>query len=122
MTAEFGGLRLELAATFGAGREISDKVADLLAIHREAVVEGMFLQNNMPYQPKFSLTMKNVPMILHIGVKAAGGKTTMAEIENAMFEAGLHVGKEVALRYLTLYFVSGEETPDAGEGKDQAGE
>lgn len=122
MTAEFGGLRLELAANFGAARDIGDKVGDLLAIHREAVLEGVFLQNGTPYHPKFQLTLKNVPTILHIGAKAAGESVTMTEIENAMFDAGLHVGKQAALDYLALFFVNGKEEMPTGEGKDAAGE
>ena len=122
MVADFGGLRFEMAAHFGAAREISEKVADPLIIHREAVVEGMFLKNNIPYQPKFTMTLKNVPVILMIGAKAAGEKISMADIENAMFEAGLHVGKEVALQYLTMFFIKGDEELDSGEGKEQPGE
>lgn len=122
MTADFGGLRFELAANFGVAREIGDKVGDLLSIHREAVIEAAMMQNGTPYHPRFQLTLKNVPVILHMGAKAAGETVTMAQIENAMFEAGLHVGKQVALDYLTLFFVKGQEDMPSDEGRETAGE
>jgi len=124
MTAEFGGLRLELAATFGAARDIAKQVADPLAIAREAALEAMMGQVGQVYHPKFSFTVENVPVIIHIGAKAAGEKATLAQIQEAVFEAGLLVGKSVASDYLALIVTPrNQETPDeSGEGKEQPGE
>lgn len=120
MVAEFGGLRLELAATFGAARDIAKHVADPLAIAREAALEAMITG----YNPKFGFTVENVPLIISIGAKAAGEKATLAEIQEAVFDAGFLVGKSIASDYLALIVTPrNQETPDnVAEGKDQPGE
>lgn len=124
ITVEIGGLRLELAATFGAARDIAKAVADPLAIAREAALEAMMGQVGQVYHPKFAFTVENVPMIIHIGAKAAGEKVTLAEVQDAVFDAGLLIGKAVASDYLALIVTPrGEETHgDAGEGREQPGE
>lgn len=120
MTAEFGGLTLELAATFGAARDIAKQVADPLAIAREAALEAMI----PGYNPKFAFTVDNVPLIISIGAKAAGEKATLAQIQEAVFDAGFLAGKGIASDYLALIVTPrNQETPDnVDEGKDQPGE
>jgi len=122
MTAEFGGLRIDLAATFGAAREIARQVADPLAIAREAALEAMMGQVGQVYHPKFAFTVDNVPVIIHIGAKAAGEKVTLAEVQDAVFDAGLLVGKGVASDYLALIVTPrGQETIEGGD-KEPSGE
>lgn len=122
MTAEFGGLRLELAATFGAARDIAKQVADPLAIAREAALEAMMAQVGQVYHPKFTFTVDNIPVLIHIGARAAGEKVTLAEIQDAVFEAGLLVGKSIASDYLALIVTPRSEETQPDEGKDQSGE
>lgn len=122
MTAELGGLRFELAANFGAARDIAKQVADPLAIAREAALEAMMAQVGQVYHPKFSFTVDNVPVILHIGAKAAGEKVTLAEVQDAVFEAGLLIGKAVASDYLALIVTPRSEETTSDEGRDASGE
>lgn len=122
MTAEFGGLRLELAATFGAARDIAKQVADPLAIAREAALEAMMAQVGQVYHPKFSFTVDNIPMLIHIGAKAAGEAVTIKDVQEAVFDAGLLVGKSIASDYLALIVTPRSEETQPDEGKDQSGE
>jgi hypothetical protein len=122
MTAEFGGLRFELAANFGAARDIAKQVADPLAIAREAALEAMMAQVGQVYHPKFSFTVDNVPVILHIGAKAAGEKVTLAEVQDVVFNAGFLVGKAIASDYLALIVTPRSEETTSDEDREAAGE
>lgn len=122
MTAEIGDLRLELAATFGAAREIAKRVSDPIGIAREAALEAMLADVGQVYHPKFSFTVENVPVLIHIGAKAAGETVTLAEIEEAVFAAGLLVGKAVASEYLALIVTPRSQEAVAEEGKERSGE
>lgn len=122
MTAEFGGLRLELAATFGAARDIAKLVADPLAIAREAALEAMMAQVGQVYHPKFSFTVDNIPMLIHIGARAAGENVTLKDVQEAVFDAGLLVGKSIASDYLALIVTPRSEETQPDEGKEQSGE
>ena len=102
MTIETGGETYELAATFKASLEIADKVADPLTIAREAALEAAMLKVRIPYQPKFTFTVRNVPVILHAGLKAAGSELKLADIEELVFEAGFVTSRLWAADYLAL--------------------
>ena len=102
MTIENGGETYELAATFKASLEIADKVADPLTIAREAALEAAMLGARIPYQPKFMFSVRNVPVILHAGMKAAGAELKLAEVEEMVFEAGFVTARMWAADYLAL--------------------
>lgn len=102
MTAALGAVELPLAATFKASVEVSEKVADPLLISREAMIEGMMISGGMAYQPKFAFTVSNVPVLLHIGHKAAGGKMTLEQVQEAVFEAGFISAMDQAAQYIRL--------------------
>ena len=97
---KLGGLDLTLSATWGAAEEIRGRFADPLAIGREAELIGVMQKAMIPYTPKFSLDVVNIPAIIHIGVKAAGGSHTLERIKDACFEAGYQASSGVVAEYL----------------------
>lgn len=115
MLVTIGGVDLELAYTFGAGREISQKIGDPLAIAREAAVEAMMGQAGLTYSPKWMPTVENVPMMLWIGAKHAGMSIKLEQVQEAVFAHGFLEAKEVAMGYL-----AGIVTPSAREKSDDA--
>jgi hypothetical protein len=111
-----GGLDLALAATFGAAEEIKARVADPIAIGREAEVIRKMIDAGIPYQPRFSFDVENIPTIIYIGAKASGGKATLAEVKEAAFAAGYEEAANVAARYLGLILgPAPEESLDGGK-------
>lgn len=102
MTIEHNGETYTLAATFGASVEIADKVEDPLTIAREAALEAAMLQARMPYRPKFDFTVRNVPQILHIGLKAGGSDLTLAQVQEIVFDKGLVHSRLWAADYIAL--------------------
>jgi len=119
-TGELAGRELKLAANFKASVELAEKVGDPLMISREAFLEAMMVSNNLPYEPKWSFTIHNVPHIIHIGLKAAGDKTTLEEVQELVFEAGFFKGREVAEGYLAL--IVGPTPEEVGEQDEKASE
>ena len=119
-----GGLELELALSFGAAREISQKVGDPLAIAREAALEDMMLRAGLAHQPKWVPTVENVPMILWIGAKHGGSDIKLERVQEAVFDHGFLEAKIVALDYLAgIVTPSARERLDGeGGGKADAGE
>lgn len=117
MTIELAGREVELAATFKAASELSQKVGDPIAIAREAQIEAAMSQTGLIYHPKWSFTVDNVPLILHIGAKAAGSKMSLADMQDAVMEAGFLEAKASALEYIALII-----TPKAQEKVDSEGE
>lgn len=102
MHIEHGGETYTLAATFKASMEIADKVEDPLHIAREAALEAAMLHARMPYRPKFDFTVRNVPMILHIGLKAAGSPLTLEHVQEIVFDKGLVHARLWAADYIAL--------------------
>lgn len=102
LTIEHDGKTYTLAATFKASMEIADKIADPLTIAREAALEHAMLQARMPYRPSFEFTVRNVPQLLHIGMKAAGEKVTLEQVQEIVFDKGLVHARLWAADYLAL--------------------
>lgn len=123
MTREICGEERDLVASFAASVEINEKVADPLLITREAAIESVMLSQGVPYSPKWRFSVKNVPQILHIGLKAAGEKVKLSEVQEWCFEAGFPVAQAMASEYIALISrpapevesVSDEDASDAGE-------
>lgn len=113
MTIEHGGETYELAATFKASLEIADKVGDPLSIAREAVLEAIMMQTRMPYTPKFSFTVRNVPVILHAGLKAAGVDMKLAQVEELVFDHGFVHARLWAADYIALLVEPKPHKPEA---------
>lgn len=97
------GKDVTLAATFSAGMDIASKVADPLFIMNEARLEAMAHKVGLySHQPKFRFTMENVPQILHIGIKAAGGAMSLEDVQNAVFAEGVLEAQAKAETYLLM--------------------
>lgn len=117
---EHDGTDYELAATFAASIEIADKVADPLAIAREAAMEAALAQARIPYQPKFMFTIRNVPQILFAGFRAAGSTMKLKDVEELVFDMGFIEARAKASDYLAL-IVSPKPTK-IDEEPDEVGE
>ena len=102
MTIEHDGETFTLAATFAASVEIADKVDDPLSIAREAALEAAMLKARMPYTPKFSFTVRNVPVILYAGLRAAGSDLTLKQVQELVFDKGLVHARLWAADYIAL--------------------
>lgn len=120
--AVLAGQTIRLKANFAAATEIADKVADPFFIMRESALEIMFLEQQIPYEPKFAFTLKNVTAIIFIGMRAEKPDTKMADVQDLIFAAGLPAARDVAVEYLQL--IAGprpeevaETTGDADAGK-----
>lgn len=120
LTATLGGEDITLAATFAAAQEISEKVTDPLVIAREAALEDMLGRVGQIHNPRWTFTVTNVPMILHIGMKAAGDKRTLAQVQEIVFDAGFLESKTVALEYLTIIVTpKSEEITEKGDAPEK---
>lgn len=116
ITAILGGEEITLAATFKASVDVAEKIADPLAIAREAALEAMFSQALQVYEPKFRFTVKNVPVILHIGMKAAGDKRTLEQVQELVFDGGFVEAREIATSYIAAIVTPKSEEIREGEG------
>ena len=124
VTAKLGEHEVELVASFGAASDLSDKVGDPLAIAREAQIEAMLANTGQVYHPKWQFTVKNVPTILHIGMKAAGSDWTLSKVQEIVAEMGFMEAKAVALDYVAMIVTPKSQEVEAeksGEG-DASGE
>lgn len=121
--ATLGGEAVTLAVTWGASDEIAKKVADPLLIWREAKVEALALNTGaLSHQPKFRFTASNVAQIIHIGIKAAGGTMTLADVQAKMMEDGLGKSQVTAEEYLSLFIAARSEEVTDTEAKGASGE
>lgn len=120
LKATLGEHDIELAVTFGAATELHEKVGDPLAIAREAQVEAMLTSTGQVYHPRWQFTVKNVPVIIHEGMKAAGSDMKLKELQEIISEAGFMEAKAIALDYVAAIVtpksqeISGSE---AGDGE-----
>lgn len=122
LTATLGDEQIELAATFGAAADLHDKVGDPLAIAREAQLEAMLSGAGQVYHPKWQFSVRNVPQIIHIGIKAAGGKMTLDKVQELVAEAGFLEAKAIALDFIAMIVTpKSQETMESSEAP-QAGE
>ncbi len=117
-----GGLDLELALTFGAAREISQKVGDLLFVSREATLEAVMLSAGIAHSPKWLPTVENVPLVFWIGAKHGGSDVKLERVQEAVFHHGLHESKEAMLAYLNLMITSTAREKMEGGGDATPGE
>jgi hypothetical protein len=119
-----GDLDLELGLNFGAAREISQKVGDILGIAREAALEGMLMQSGIVHSPKWMPTIDNVPMIFWLGAKHGGNAVKLEAVQEAVFQHGFIEAKEIALGYLAALAtpLGREKVDDLAEGDAKPGE
>ena len=73
IVVKIGGADVSLRGTFGAAEEVMRHIGDPIALIKEN-----HLASAIPaYQPKLSLTVANIPVVLWIGAKAAGDKRSL---------------------------------------------
>jgi len=108
-----------LAATFDASVEIAKKVADPLYMVREAIAEATI---GMAYQPKFRFSVENVPVILHVGMKAAQSTMTLRAVQNLVFDIGFYPAKVLAEQYIRLMVEAPQIDIDTPESDTPPGE
>lgn len=113
------GEEIELAATFNASVEIMEKVADPLAIARDAAAEQALAQMGMVFDGKFKWTVKNLPIVLHIGMKAAGDKRDLQTVQEMVFQHGFIEALTIGVQYVTLTVTP--QTDEAGDEKGESG-
>lgn len=116
MSIEMNGEERELVASFAASVEISEKVADPLLITREAAIESVMLSQNIGYSPKWRFTVQNVPQVIHIGLKAAGEKVKLSEVQEWCFDIGFPRAQGVAAEYIALI---SRPAPEVDPTKDE---
>lgn len=119
LIASLAGEEVTLAATFEASVEIMEKVADPLAIARDAAAEQALSQMGMVFDSKFKWTVKNLPIALHIGMKAAGDKRDLRAVQQMVFEHGFIEALTIAVQYVTMMVTP--QTDEAGEEKGEGG-
>jgi hypothetical protein len=118
MVAILGGHEITLRATFAAAAEIAQRVADPIAFAREASMAMA-----MPgYVPKVTFNVQNLPVILWIGMKAAGSKATMEQVQSDVFEAGFPEAMGVADAYLAMIVSPKSERKIEADGDAEPGE
>lgn len=123
ITVSLGGEEVTLAANFKAGEEIAAKVVDPFLVFREAAIEQMLASVGQHYRdPKFEFTLRNVPAILHIGMKCAGSERTLDEVKDMCFDAGLVAAKAAAIDYLMIFAAPKSDEVDPGRKADAAAE
>jgi hypothetical protein len=121
MTIEHDGKTYTLAATFAASVKLADRVEDPLKIAREAALEAAMMKARMPYTPKFDFTVRNVPVILHIGMEAAGASTTIEEVQELVFSKGLVHARLWAADYVALIVEPKPAKPEVEPEDEVAG-
>lgn len=120
-TCTLGGKKLELVANFKASIEIAKEVGDPLMIAREAALEAMMISKSFPYNPRWSFSVESVPQILHIGLKAAGSKMTLEQLQDLVFEEGFAAARDHSIEYLSLIIGPSAEEPPENSADGQSG-
>ena len=117
MTAKLAGKDITLAASFKASVEVAQKVADPMLIARELAVEERMMEVGWAYRPTWQANTENVPVIIHIGMKAAGDKRELDDVQELVFDHGIVNASGIAMEYLSLLLspqprVKSEESAD----------
>lgn len=100
ITISLAGTEIDLVANFAASIELNDKVRDPLEIMKFAALDHMFAEKGIAYTPPWQFSVKNIPIILHIGAKAAKSELTLEEMQNLCFEAGYLESQAEAVHYV----------------------
>jgi hypothetical protein len=116
-----GDQTFDLGVTFGAATDIAKRVADPLMMAREAQVEAGMAAAGLNYQPKWVPTVDNVPVILHIGMKAAGGDMTLAQVQELCADAGFMEARDQAMNYVAAIVTPKAQEKVEGEAKGDPG-
>lgn len=110
---------ITLAATFAASVEFSDRVADPIAVFRDFGNANIFAEQGIHYEPKFLFTVKNLPIMLHIGMKAHDPDVKLSTVQNMVFEQGFNAASSVVMEYLILLIGPQPEESDDASGESE---
>ena len=116
MTVTLAGEEVTLAATFDASMEILEKVHDPLAIAKDAALEMQMAAMGHVYDARFKWTMRNVPLVIWAGMKAAGDKRPLGEVQELAFQHGMIESAAIAIEFVTMLV-----TPNSEEAKEEKG-
>lgn len=116
MTVTLAGEEVTLAATFDASMEILEKVHDPLAIAKDAALEMQLAAMGQVYDPRFKWTVRNVPLAIWAGMKAAGDKRDLRAVQEMVFKHGMIECSAVAIEFITMLV-----TPTTEEASDEKG-
>lgn len=116
LTVTLAGQDITLAATFGAGEEIMDAVADPLMITKENLVEMQLGATGMVYDARFKWNFKNVPRVIWAGMKAAGDKRDLRDVQQMVFDHGMIESAGIAMQFVMLLV-----TPTSEEASNEKG-
>lgn len=102
MSVTLGKLTLPLRANFRSSMLLCGTVGDPLMIAREAVLEAMIAERGLDYKPKFTFTLPNIVQTIFIGANEYNSEITKAQIEDAVFDAGMFEARDIASNYIAL--------------------
>ena len=118
IVVKIGGADVSLRGTFGAAEEVMRHIGDPIALIKEN-----HLASAIPaYQPKLSLTVANIPVVLWIGAKSAGDKRSLDEWKAVVFDAGYIECMEPAMAYILHITTSQSQREAAPSEGATAGE
>ena len=97
-----GDKEFTLRANFAASLRVAKEVGDPLLIAREATFEHLMMERGLDYTPKFSFNLQNIAHTLFIGAQEYDKDVKVADVQAAVFEAGLYQARELAGDYVAL--------------------
>jgi hypothetical protein len=113
LTETLAGRELTFAATFDASMEICDKIRDPMEIVQISATTQMMRAHQIDYTPEWAFDTVNIPIILHIGAKAAGEDISLKQMQELVFEHGFYNSMAVATDYVGI--IIGPVAEDSGE-------
>lgn len=101
--AELGALQLDLGITFGAAREIKERVADPMLIASNASMAARRDALGLAYQPRFEFTVENIPLVIWIGAKAIDPAMKLSDVQEACTDIGFVAAMNIADEFLAEF-------------------
>lgn len=121
VSVKFGGKNVELVASFGAARDISANVHDLLDLYNDQQRTMIFLQMGREYKPRFVFGMDSVAQIFETAFKHSGVDASRDDVDEFMVQIGLDKAQTAAQDYLALFFAEPETKPEEAVAADDKG-
>ena len=118
VSIKYGGKNVRLVASFGAARDISANVHDLLGLFNDQQRALIFLQMGRPYQPQFNWSLGSVAQVIETGLQYAGVDADRDGVAAFMVEIGLDAAQRVAQDYLSLFFAQPETEGESAKAGD----
>lgn len=110
------GRKVKLARTFKALSRITEEAVDPMALMDEAQAEALAAREGREHTPRIRLTTDLMAKVLQIGAEEAGEEITPEEMQDAIFETGAYIVRDVTLGYLYI-MVTPPNIKELVEGK-----